>query len=147
MRVITRKINWETKVSSNESYVSMSNLTPKVQEQTAKTYINNGTVTIFVPGTTAAITTIEWEEGLLADFQDTWTRLVPRNLAYQHKFLWEENNAFSHIRASMMGQSLTIPVVNMRLTLGQFQQIVFVEFDNRSRSRQVILQFIGDQQL
>lgn len=147
MRVITRKINWETKVSPNESYVSMSNLTPKIQEHTAETYIDNGTVTIFVPGTTAAITTIEWEKGLLGDFQDTWSRLVPRNLDYQHKFLWEENNAFSHIRASMLGQSLVVPVVNKRLTLGQFQQIVFVEFDNRARSRQVILQFIGEQQM
>ena len=147
MRVITRRINWETKVSPTESYVSMSNLTPKIQEHTAETYIDNGTVTIFVPGTTAAITTIEWEKGLLGDFQDTWSRLVPRNLDYQHKFLWEENNAFSHIRASVLGQSLVVPVVNKRLTLGQFQQIVFVEFDNRARSRQVILQFIGEQQM
>ncbi|MCJ7604997.1 MAG: secondary thiamine-phosphate synthase enzyme YjbQ [Dehalococcoidales bacterium] len=147
MRVITRRINWETKVSATESYVSMSNLTPKIQEHTAETYIDNGTVTIFVPGTTAAITTIEWEKGLLEDFQDTWSRLVPRNLAYQHKFLWEENNAFSHVRASVLGQSLVVPVVNKRLTLGQFQQIVFVEFDNRARSRQVILQFMGEQQM
>ena len=147
MRVITRKINWETKASPDDAYVTMSNLTPRIQEITAETYITNGTVTVFVPGTTAALTTIEWEEGLLTDFQDAWSRLVPRNLDYRHKFLWEENNAFSHIRASMLGQSLVVPVVNMRLVLGQFQQIVFVEFDNRSRSRQVILQFIGEQQV
>ena len=145
MRVITRKINWETKVTPNEAYVAMSNLTPKIQEITAETYISAGTVTIFVPGTTAAVCTIEWEEGLLGDFQDAWSRLVPRHLDYRHKFLWEENNAFSHIRASMLGQSLVVPVVSRRLVLGQFQQIAFVEFDNRSRQRQVILQFIGEQ--
>jgi secondary thiamine-phosphate synthase enzyme len=145
MRVITRKINWETRVTPNEAYVAMSNLTPKIQAITEETYLGSGTVTIFIPGTTAAVCTIEWEEGLLGDFQEAWSRLVPRHLDYRHKFLWEENNAFSHIRASMLGQSLVVPVVNRRLVLGQFQQIAFVEFDNRSRQREVILQFIGEQ--
>ncbi len=145
MRAITRKINWETKVTPNEAFVAMSNLTPRIQEITAETYITAGTVTVFIPGTTAAVCTIEWEEGLLADFQEAWSRLVPRHLDYRHKFLWEENNAFSHIRASMLGQSLVVPVVHRRLVLGQFQQIAFVEFDNRSRQREVILQFIGEQ--
>ena len=145
MRAITRKINWETKVTPNEAFVAMSNLTPRIQEITAETYITAGTVTVFIPGTTAAVCTIEWEEGLLSDFQEAWSRLVPRHLDYRHKFLWEENNAFSHIRASMLGQSLVVPVVHRRLVLGQFQQIAFVEFDNRSRQREVILQFIGEQ--
>jgi len=70
---------------------------------------------------------------------------VPRDLVYTHKFLWEENNAYSHVRASLMGASLVVPLVNKRLTLGQYQQIVLVEFDNRTRSRQVILQFMGEQ--
>jgi secondary thiamine-phosphate synthase enzyme len=146
MRVITRKLNWETRVAPDEAYVAVSNLTPRIQEITGETYLSNGTVTIFVPGTTAAVCTIEWEEGLLADFRDAWSRLVPRHLDYRHKFLWEENNAFSHIRASMLGQSLVVPIVERRLVLGQFQQIAFVEFDNRSRQRQVVLQFIGEQE-
>ena len=145
MRVITRKISWETRVVPNEGYVAMSNLTPKIQDIAGETYVSNGTVTIFVPGTTAAVCTIEWEEGLLTDFEETWSRLVPRHLDYRHKFLWEENNAFSHLRASMLGQSLVVPVVNRRLVLGQFQQVAFVEFDNRSRQREVVLQFIGEQ--
>lgn len=144
MAVVTRSLNLETYASANEDFVSVTNITPKIQEAAAGSYIANGTVTVFVPGTTAGLATIEFDEGLLQDYREAWSRLVPRDIVYHHKFLWEENNGFSHVRATLLGQSLTVPVVNMRLTLGQYQQIVFVDFDNRSRTRQIILQFMGD---
>jgi len=142
--IVTRKIILDTQVPSNGLYVSVLNITPQVQKLAGEVYVANGVVTIFIAATTAAVATIEFEPGLIADFQETWSRLVPINDIYRHKFQWEENNAFSHVRASLLGQSLTVPIVGRRLTLGQFQQIVLVEFDNRARSRQVILQFMGE---
>jgi secondary thiamine-phosphate synthase enzyme len=142
--IVTRKINLDTSVPANGLYVSVINITPQVQRQVDEIYIANGIVTVFIAATTAAITTIEFERGLISDFQKTWTRLVPMEAVYEHKFLWEENNAFSHVRAALLGPSLVVPIAGKRLTLGQFQQIVLVEFDNRARTRQVILQFIGE---
>ncbi len=142
--IVTRKITLDTSVPANGLYVSVINITPQVQKLAGEGYIANGTVVIFIPATTAAVATIEFEPGLVADFQKTWSRLVPVNDIYEHRFQWEENNAFSHVRASLLGQSLVVPIVGRRLTLGQFQQIVLVEFDNRPRSRQVILQFSGE---
>jgi secondary thiamine-phosphate synthase enzyme len=144
MKIITRKINVDTNAAREEHFVAIINITPKIHQQVAETYVTSGTVTIFLPGTTAAIATIEYEEGLISDFQRMWARVVPRDIVYKHKFLWEENNGFSHIRASLMGPSLVVPLVNKRLTLGQYQQVVLVEFDNRARARQVILQFMGE---
>jgi secondary thiamine-phosphate synthase enzyme len=144
MIILTRRIDIDTNATADGSYVSIINITPKVHQQVAEAYVTNGTVTLFLPGTTAALATIEFEEGLLADFKQIWSRLVPRDLVYKHKFLWEENNAYSHVRATLMGASLVVPLVNKRLTLGQYQQVVLVEFDNRPRSRQVILQFMGE---
>jgi secondary thiamine-phosphate synthase enzyme len=142
--IATRKITLDTNALDSEHCVSVINITPQVQKQAADVYIGNGIVTIFVAATTAGIATIEFEPGLVSDFQKMWSRIIPRNLIYEHKFLWEENNGFSHVRASFLGPSLVVPLVNKRLTLGQYQQVVFVEFDNRARSRQVILQFIGE---
>jgi secondary thiamine-phosphate synthase enzyme len=142
--IATRKINLATSVPANGLYVSVINITPQIQKQVEEVYIANGIVAIFIPATTAAITTIEYEPGLIGDFQKMWARLVPRDVVYDHKFQWEENNGFSHVRASLLGQSLLVPIAGRRLTLGQFQQIALVEFDNRDRSRQVILQFMGE---
>jgi secondary thiamine-phosphate synthase enzyme len=144
MIIVTRKVNVDTNTNAGEGFVAIYNITPKVQQQALESYVDNGILTVFLPGTTASVGTIEFEPGLLADFKKMWSRVVPRDLAYTHKFLWEENNAFSHVRASLMGASLVVPLVNKRLTLGQYQQIVLVEFDNRARSRQVILQFMGE---
>jgi secondary thiamine-phosphate synthase enzyme len=143
--IITRKISADTHALDSELYVEVINITPQVQKQAQEIYITNGIVNIFVPATTAAITTIEFEAGLMTDFRRMWSRIVPmESIAYEHKFLWEANNAYSHIRASLLGPSLVVPLVGKRLTLGQYQQIVLVEFDNRPRSRQVILQFMGE---
>lgn len=144
MIINARRLNIDTNASADEAYVSVVNITPQVQKQVTEEYISNGIVTLFLPGTTAALATIEFEEGLIADFKNIWSRLVPRDVAYKHKFLWEENNAYSHVRASLMGPSLVVPMVNKRLTLGQYQQLVLIEFDNRARSRQIILHFMGE---
>jgi secondary thiamine-phosphate synthase enzyme len=142
--IVTRKINLDTSVPTNGLYVSVMNITPQIQKQVDEVYVGNGIVTVFIPATTAAITTIEFERGLITDFQKAWERLVPREAVYEHKFLWEENNGFSHVRAALLGPSLVVPIASQRLTLGQYQQVVMVEFDNRARSRQVILQFMGE---
>jgi secondary thiamine-phosphate synthase enzyme len=144
MIIVTRRVNVDTNALADEGFVSIYNITPKIQQQVAETYVTNGTVTVFLPGTTAAVATIEYEEGLLSDFKKMWSRIVPMELVYTHKFLWEENNGYSHVRASLMGASLVVPLVNKRLTLGQYQQVVLLEFDNRARSRQVILQLMGE---
>ena len=144
MIIVTRRVNVDTNAIADEGFISVYNITPKVQQHVTEAYVTNGTLTLFLPGTTAAVGTIEYETGLLADFKKMWARIVPRDLVYTHKFLWEENNAYAHVRASLMGASLVVPLVNKRLTLGQYQQIVLVEFDNRARNRQVILQFMGE---
>jgi secondary thiamine-phosphate synthase enzyme len=144
MYVITRKIVVETNAKADEGFISVYNITPKVQQLVVEMPITNGTLTLFLPATTAAVGTIEFEAGLLGDFKKMWQRIVPQDINYTHKFLFEENNAHSHVRASLMGASLVVPMVNKRLTLGQYQQIVLVEFDNRARNRQIVAQFMGE---
>ena len=144
MIIMTRSIKIDTNAPAEEGFVAVYNITPKVQQHVVESYVANGILTLFLPGTTAAVGTIEFEAGLLADFKDMWSRIIPRDLAYTHKFLWEENNAYSHVRASLMGASLVIPLVNKRLILGHYHQIVLVEFDNRTRNRQIALQFMGE---
>ena len=144
MLVVTRKISVETNAPREEQSVAIVNITPKIQQQMELAYITSGTMTAFIPGTTASIATIEYEEGLVSDFQKMWSRVVPREIVYKHRFLWEENNGFSHIRASLLGQSLVVPIANKRLILGQYQAVVVVEFDNRARTRQVVLTFMGE---
>jgi secondary thiamine-phosphate synthase enzyme len=144
MVIVTRKITVETNAKAEDGFISVSNITPQVLQLVGEGFITNGTLTLFLPGTTAAVGTIEFEAGLLVDFKKMWQRIVPQDINYTHKFLWEENNAYSHVRASLMGPSLVVPVVTRRLVLGQYQQVVLVEFDNRSRSRQVVAQFMGE---
>jgi secondary thiamine-phosphate synthase enzyme len=115
-----------------------------VAEQLAGAEVTNGTVTLFITGSTAGVTTIEYESGLLSDFQSMWERNVPRNINYNHDRARGEGNGYSHVRASLLGASLVVPFQNKRLTLGTWQQIVLVDFDNRPRSRQIWLQIMGE---
>jgi secondary thiamine-phosphate synthase enzyme len=144
MIILTSTVHVETNPTREENYASVMNVTPKITQQIELVRITNGIVSVFLPCTTAGIATIEYENGLISDFQQMWARIVPKDIIYKHKFQWEENNGFSHVRASLMGQSLVVPIANKRLVLGQFQQVVLVEFDNRTRSRQVVLQFMGE---
>lgn len=137
--VVTRKISLQSK-----GHCDIIDITPQVEQQITETDIKNGTVTLFVSGSTAGITTIEFEPGLLADLQTMWARNVPENIPYDHDRRWGDGNGYSHVRASLLGASLVVPFNDKRLTLGTWQQIVVVDFDNRPRSRQLILQIMGD---
>ena len=119
-------------------------ITSQVQEQVSSSGVNSGTVTIFVTGSTAGISTIEYESGVLTDLQNMWERIVPRNIPYHHDRRWGDGNGYSHVRASLLGASLVVPFNERRLALGTWQQIVLVDFDNRPRSRQVMLQIMGE---
>ena len=120
------------------------NITSEISSEVSNSGINSGTVTIFVAGSTAGVTTIEYEPGLLADFKDMWERTIPKSIPYQHDRAWGDGNGHSHVRASLLSASLTIPFVNKKMTLGTWQQIVFVDFDNRPRSREIVIQIIGE---
>ncbi len=136
--VITRRISIQTKGHSE-----LIDITQGVAQEVSGSGLSDGTVTIFISGSTAAVSTIEYEPGLLNDFQDMWDRLVPLNITYQHDRAWGDGNGYSHVRASLLGPSITIPFTNGRMTLGRWQQIVVVDFDNRPRLREIVLQVVG----
>ena len=142
--VVTKTIQLQTDPTKSQCGVCIIDITPQVEQQIAETGVNNGTVTLFVAGSTAGISTIEFESGLVSDFQNMWERNVPKNIPYNHDRRWGDGNGYSHIRASLLGASLVIPLNNKRLTLGTWQQIVIVDFDNRPRARQIILQIMGE---
>ncbi len=137
--VITKKISLQSK-----GQCDIIDITPQVERQVAETNIKNGIATLFVAGSTAGVTTIEFESGVLSDFQSMWERSVPQNIPYDHDRRWGDGNGYSHVRASLLGASLVVPVNDKRLTLGTWQQIVLVDFDNRPRSREIILQIMGE---
>jgi len=137
--VVTKKISLSTKGECD-----IVDITPQIEQQLAEAGISNGTVTVFVAGSTAGVTTIEFEPGLTGDLQSMWDRLVPKDIPYAHDRRWGDGNGYSHVRASLLGASLAVPLSNKRLALGTWQQIVLVDFDNRPRSRQIVLQIIGD---
>ena len=119
-------------------------ITDQVARKVEDSGVKDGTVTIFVAGSTAGLTTIEFERGVLSDLESMWERLVPRNIAYRHDATWGDGNGYSHVRASLLGASLVVPFVNKRLTLGTWQQIILADFDNRARSRDIVLQIMGE---
>jgi len=137
--VVTKNISLQSKGECD-----IIDITPQVAKQVTEAGINSGTVTLFVAGSTAGISTIEFESGVLSDFQDMWQRNVPDSITYEHDRRWGDGNGYSHVRASLLGASLVIPFNDKKLTLGTWQQIVIVDFDNRPRSRQVVLQIMGE---
>jgi secondary thiamine-phosphate synthase enzyme len=137
--VVTKRIKLETKGNCD-----IIDITPQVEHEVALAKLNSGTVAVFVAGSTAGVTTIEFESGLLADFKNMWERIVPKNIPYDHDSRWGDGNGFSHVRASLLGSSLVVPFSDRKLTLGTWQQIVFADFDNRPRSRQIVLQIMGE---
>ncbi len=106
--------------------------------------ISSGTVTVFVPGATAGVTTIEYEPGLVEDISEMFNRIIPQGAEYHHNLRWHDGNGHSHVRAALLGPSLTVPFSSGRLMLGVWQQIVLVDFDNRHRDREVICQIVGE---
>ena len=139
MTIVTESTTIQTKGNCD-----IIDTTSEVAEKVNESGISDGTVTLFITGSTAAITTIEYEPGLVSDFKNMWDRLIPQNIPYEHNKAWGDGNGHSHVRASMLGASLTIPFVDKSLTLGTWQQIVFVDFDNRPRSRKIVLQIMGE---
>ena len=137
--VVTGKISLQSK-----GHCDIIDITPQVEQQLAETNVNSGTVTIFVSGSTAGITTIEFEPGLITDLQEMWQRIAPENVPYHHDRRWGDGNGYSHVRASLLGASLVVPFSDRRLSLGTWQQITLIDFDNRPRSRQLILQIMGE---
>lgn len=119
-------------------------VTSQVEEAVSESKIKNGLATVFIPGSTASVTTIEYEAGLVKDIKTIDEKLIPSNITYAHDSTWGDGNGYAHLRASVIGPSLTIPVVSGSLTLGTWQQIVVIDHDNRPRSREVVIQVIGE---
>ena len=123
---------------------AMHDLTGGVADSVREAGVSDGTVTVFVPGSTCGVTTIEFEPGLIQDFPAAMERLAPRGMRYAHDDTWHDGNGHSHVRASLLGPSLTVPVAAGKLVLGTWQQIVLVDFDNRSRDRRVVVTVMGE---
>ena len=119
------------------------NITNKVQDVISENKFIEGSALIFVPGSTASITSIEFEPGLLKDYSNFFEKIIPKDQNYHHDDTWNDGNGHSHVRASLQGASFTVPFKNKSLILGTWQQIIFVDFDNRVRSREIIVQLTG----
>jgi len=124
--------------------VQIIDITSEINKLLAKSDLQEGLATVFVPGSTATVTTIEYEPGLVADMTKALDRIAPRNGHYEHDQRWHDGNGHSHIRAAFLKPSVTIPFSNNTLMLGTWQQLMFIELDVRPRNRTIIVQFIGD---
>jgi secondary thiamine-phosphate synthase enzyme len=138
MKVVSDTIKLQT-----EGEGDMIDMTSQLSNIVKESKIKNGTVTIFVLGSTAAVTTIEYESGLIHDFPVMLSRIVPKGIEYEHDNTWHDGIGHSHVRSSLIGPSITIPIIHGKLTLGTWQQVVLLEMDTRSRNRTVILQIMG----
>jgi secondary thiamine-phosphate synthase enzyme len=137
--IITEEIRLDT-----DGYTDVHNITPEVSEIVKDSGLRSGTVTVFCPGSTGGVTTIEYEQGVIHDLQQILEEIAPVDRDYRHHLRWGDDNGSSHIRAAMIGPSLTVPFVQGELTVGTWQQIVFLDFDTRARSRQLVVQLIGE---
>ena len=124
--------------------VDIIDITSDLEEVVENSGVRRGIVTVFVPGSTGALTTIEYEPGLIHDLPAALERIAPRNAGYEHEKRWHDGNGHSHVRASVLGPSLTVPFENCKLALGTWQQIVFVELDVRPRTRDLAVQIVGE---
>lgn len=122
----------------------VQDITDQVARNIMQSGLTNGTVTIFCPSATSALTTIEYESGAVSDLRRLFEEIVPQNREYAHNERWHDGNGHSHVRAALLGPSLTIPFVDGQLTLGTWQQIIYVDFDNRPRQRRLVLQLVGE---
>jgi secondary thiamine-phosphate synthase enzyme len=139
MSVVTTELVIKTKGEN-----TMNDLTHDVESLVEESKIKDGVAHLFVVGSTGALTTIEYEPGLLKDMPDTLDRLIPRDIPYAHHETWNDDNGHSHVRASLIGPSLTVPIRNGSLVHGTWQQIVFLELDTRQRSRRILVTIMGE---
>jgi len=138
MAVVTRYIHLSTKGNAD-----VMDITPDVVEKLKESRIKNGIVNISVVGSTSALTTCEYEPGLVEDIKEVFDKLIPQG-RYHHDKTWGDGNGHSHLRSSLVGPSLTFPIVKGEVILGTWQQIIFVDFDNRKRNRELVVQFMGE---
>lgn len=139
MTVLTKIIQIKSK-----GEMDIINITNQAMAAIGESNIKNGIITVFVSGSTAAVTTIEYEPGLIYDFPEMLSRVAPKHIQYKHDNTWHDGNGHSHVRASLLGPSLTIPIVEGNMSLGTWQQLILLELDTRARNRNVILQLIGE---
>lgn len=139
MTVLTKIIQIQSK-----GEMDIINITNQASAAVGESNIKNGIITVFISGSTAAVTTIEYEPGLIYDFPEMLSRVAPKDIQYKHDNTWHDGNGHSHVRASLLGPSLTIPIVEGNMSLGTWQQLVLLELDTRARNRNVILQLIGE---
>ncbi|WP_087035747.1 secondary thiamine-phosphate synthase enzyme YjbQ [Thermococcus litoralis] len=137
MKVVTEELRFSTK-----GEIDLVDITSEVEEIVERSEITNGQVLVFVPGATGAVVTIEHETGLLEDFKRILKEIVPKSAGYKHDLI--DNNAHSHLRATLLGPSLVLPVVDGKVVRGIWQQIFFVELDVRPRRRKVVVQVMGE---
>ncbi len=139
MEVSTRYLNFPTKGD-----VDIIDITKEVSGALLKSKLADGVVTVFVPGATGAVTTIEHESGLVSDFKAMLERIAPQGIEYLHNLKWGDGNGHSHVRASLLGPSLSVPFAGGTMMLGTWQQIIFIDLDNRPRNRELIVQIVGE---
>jgi secondary thiamine-phosphate synthase enzyme len=139
MKIITKELKLKTKGAGD-----LIDITDQIQDKLEDSGLKDGNVTIFVIGSTAAITTFEYEPGLIADLKELYEQIVPSHKTYAHDRTWGDANGFSHLRAALQGPSLVVPFVSGKLILGTWQQVVLAEFDHRPRQREIVLQFTGE---
>jgi secondary thiamine-phosphate synthase enzyme len=137
--VITQELQLHT-----QGNCDIQDITPQVEEAVRDSGLGAGIVTIFCPGSTGGLTTIEYESGVVYDLSQVLDEIAPPDRDYRHHLRWHDDNGHSHVRAALIGPSLTVPFVDGRLTLGTWQQIVFLDFDTRARSRRLVVQIIGE---
>lgn len=140
MEVITEHLSISTRGNSD-----IIDITPQIASFVSKSRLQEGNATVFVSGSTASVTTTEYEPGLVQDIPAAMERVAPQGIRYHHDDTWHDGNGHSHVRAAMMGSSLTVPFSKGELLLGTWQQIVLIDFDTRARKREIVVQLIGKQ--
>jgi secondary thiamine-phosphate synthase enzyme len=139
LTIRTKKI-----IENSAGFCDVIDITAKVKEQIELESIRSGLASLFVRGSTAALTTVEYEPGLIQDLKEFVEKHIPSDRRYHHDDRWNDDNGFSHLRASLFGPSLTIPIENGQPCLGTWQQVVLLDFDNRPRTREIVVQIIGE---
>ena len=139
MPVKTTSISLHTKGNAD-----IHDITDQIASVLSASGLKNGTATIFCPSSTSALTTIEYESGAVSDLRRLFDEIIPIHREYAHNERWHDGNGHSHVRAALLGPSITIPFVEGQLTLGTWQQIIYIDFDNRPRQRNLIVQLIGE---
>jgi secondary thiamine-phosphate synthase enzyme len=139
MAVVTKSFSIKTKGDTD-----ILDITKQVEKALSEAQLKNGILTVFVPGSTAGITTTEYEPGLLQDLPATFEKLIPKEVSYKHNLTWGDGNGYAHVRAALLKSFFTVPFVDGEMILGTWQQIVLVDFDNRRREREIVVQIIGE---